>query len=172
MIRDAILFTTIITADRITKVIVPHFMDLHQSIPVIPNLFNFTYVMNTGGAFGILAAWDSPMRRGFFITASIAAIVLLWFLYRQAASSSSRLLRISLVLIGGGAFGNLYDRAVTGAVVDFLDLYLGNYHWPAFNIADSAITIGAVVLAYLYFTGEADMLDGRQGSARQDNNVS
>jgi signal peptidase II len=162
MIRDAILFTTIITADRITKVIVPYFMDLHQSIPVIPNLFNFTYVKNTGGAFGILASWDSPMRRGFFIIASLAAIVLLWFLYRQAASSSSRMLRISLASIGGGAFGNLYDRAVSGGVVDFLDFYIGSYHWPAFNIADSAISVGAVLLAYCYFTGEAEMLNGRQ----------
>ena len=163
MIRDAIIFTAVITADRITKMIVPHFMDLHQSIPVIPNLFNFTYVMNTGGAFGILASWDSPMRRGFFIIASLAAIVLLWFLYRQAASTSSRLLRISLVSIGGGAFGNLYDRTVSGAVVDFLDFYIGSYHWPAFNIADSAIFVGAIILAYLYFTGEADMLNGSQG---------
>jgi signal peptidase II len=163
MIRDAIIFAAVITADRITKVIVPHFMDLHQSIPVIPNLFNFTYVRNTGGAFGILASWDSPMRRGFFIIASIAAIVLLWFLYRQAASSSSRLLRISLVSIGGGAFGNLYDRTVSGGVVDFLDFYIGSYHWPAFNIADSAISVGAIILAYLYFTGEADMLNGSQG---------
>ena len=146
MIRDTILFTAIITADRITKVIVPHFMDLHQSIPVIPSLFNFTYVRNTGGAFGILASWASPMRRGFFIIASIAAIVLLWFLYRQAASGSSRLLRISLVSIGGGAFGNLYDRAVSGEVVDFLDFYLGSWHWPAFNIADSAICIGVGML--------------------------
>lgn len=164
MIRDAIIFTAIITADRMTKVIVPYFMDLHQSIPVIPNLFNFTYVRNTGGAFGLLATWDSPMRRGFFIIASIAAIALLWFLYRQAASGSSRLLRISLVLIGGGAFGNLYDRSVSGEVIDFLDLYLGSWHWPAFNIADSAITVGAIILAYLYFTGEASILNGRQGS--------
>jgi len=162
MIRDAIIFATVITADRVTKVIVPHFMDLHQSIPVIPNLFNFTYVKNTGGAFGILAAWDSPMRRGFFIFASLAAIVLLWFLYRQAASGSSRMLRVSLAFIGGGAFGNLYDRAVSGAVVDFLDIFIGNYHWPAFNIADSAISVGAVLLAYLFFTGEAEMLNSRQ----------
>jgi signal peptidase II len=164
MIRDSIIFAAVITADRITKVIVPHFMDLHQSIPVIPNLFNFTYVKNTGGAFGLLASWDSPMRRGFFIIASLAAIVLLWFLYRQAASSSSRMLRISLVFIGGGAFGNLYDRAVYGGVVDFLDFYLGSYHWPAFNIADSAISVGAVILAYLYFTGEADMISDTRDS--------
>lgn len=164
MIRDSILFAAVITADRITKMIVSHFMDLHQSIPVIPNLFNFTYVKNTGGAFGILATWDSPMRRGFFIIASLAAIVLLWFLYRQAASGSSRLLRLSLVFIGGGAFGNLYDRAVSGGVVDFFDFYIGSYHWPAFNIADSGITVGAVILAYLFYTGDADILNGRQGS--------
>ena len=80
MIRDTVLFTVILTADRVTKMIVPRFMDLHQSIPVIPDLFNLTYVRNTGGAFGILASWNSPMRRGFFIVASLAAIVLLWFL--------------------------------------------------------------------------------------------
>ena len=158
MFRDAILLTAIITADRVTKVMVPHFMDLHQSIPVIPNLFNFTYVLNMGGAFGILASWDSPVRRMFFIGASLAAIVLLLFLYRQALKGTSRLMRISLVLIGGGAFGNLYDRAVSGKVVDFLDFYLGSMHWPAFNIADSAIFVGAVILAYLYFTGQADAL--------------
>ena len=164
MVRDAIIFVVIIAGDRITKIIVPHFMDLHQSIPVIPNLFSFTYVRNTGGAFGILATWDSPLRRFFFIIASIAAIILLFYLYKQALSGSSPLLRISLVFIGGGAFGNLYDRAVTGEVVDFLDLYLGSWHWPAFNIADSAIVVGAVILAWLYFTGEADMLTGRQDS--------
>ncbi len=162
MIRDSIIFAAVIAADRVTKMAVPRLMDLHQSVPVIPNLFNFTYVRNTGGAFGILASWDSPMRRGFFIIASLAAIVLLWFLYRQAASSSSRLLRFSFVFIGGGATGNLYDRAISGEVVDFLDLYIGSYHWPAFNIADSAISVGAVILAYLYFTGKADMLNGRQ----------
>ena len=108
MIRDAFVFTAVITADRITKALVPHFMDLHQSIPVIPNLFNFTYVRNTGGAFGILATWDNPMRRAFFIIASIAAIILLWVLYRQAASGTSRLLRLSLVFIG--YVGNYLSR--------------------------------------------------------------
>lgn len=163
MIRDTVLFVVVIVADRVTKMIVPLFMELHQSIPVIPDLFNFTYVRNTGGAFGILASWDSPLRRGFFIVASIGAVVLLGFLYRQAVAGSSRLLRLSLVLIGGGAVGNLYDRAVSGEVVDFLDFYLGSYHWPAFNVADSAITCGALLLTYLFFTGEASVLEGRQG---------
>jgi len=164
MIRDAFIFAAVIAADRITKAMVPHFMDLHQSIPVVPDLFNLTYVLNTGGAFGILAGWDNPMRRGFFIIASVAAIALLGYLYRQAARGSSSVLRISFVLIGAGAFGNLYDRAVSGQVVDFLDFYAGSWHWPAFNIADSAISVGAMLLVYLYLTGEAEMLAGRQGS--------
>jgi signal peptidase II len=156
MIADLTLFGAIVAADRISKLIVPRFLDLHESIPVVSGLFNFTYVQNSGGAFGILASWDSPLRRGFFILASIAALVLLWILYRQAAASSSRSLRLALVAIGAGAFGNLYDRAFTGGVVDFLDFYLGTYHWPAFNIADSAISVGAVTLGYLYLTGKAD----------------
>ena len=164
MIRDALIFVMIIAADRVTKLIVPHFMDLYQSIPVIPNLFSFTYVKNTGGAFGILATWDNPLRRIFFIAASVAAILLLGFLYKQALSVSSPLMRISLVFIAGGAFGNLYDRAVSGAVVDFLDFYVGSWHWPAFNVADSAIFVGAVLLAYLYLTGDAEILMGKQDS--------
>lgn len=164
MMRDASIFVMVVAADRITKLIVPHFMDLHQSIPVIPGLFSFTYVRNTGGAFGILATWDTPLRRIFFIAASISAIILLGFLYKQSISATSPFMRISLVFIAGGAFGNLYDRAVSGEVVDFLDFYLGSRHWPAFNVADSAIFVGAVLLAYLYFTGNADVLVVKQDS--------
>lgn len=162
MIKDLILFTVVITADRVTKVIVPHLMELHQSIPVIPNFFNFTYLRNTGGAFGILAGWDSPVRRGFFIAVSIAALALLIFLYRQAVSGSSPILRLSFILIGAGAFGNLYDRAVTGEVVDFIDFYIGSWHYPAFNVADSSITVGAIILAYAYLTKGADFPDERK----------
>jgi signal peptidase II len=156
MIKDLILFTVVVTADRVTKFIVPQLMELHQSIPVIPNLFSFTYLRNTGGAFGILAGWDSPFRRGFFIVASIAALALLIFLYRQAVSDSSLILRLSFVLIGAGALGNLYDRAVTGEVIDFIDFYIGSWHYPAFNVADSAITVGAIILAYAYLGKGAD----------------
>lgn len=164
MIKDAVILTAVLAADRVTKIIVPHLMDLHQSVPVIPGLFSFTYLRNTGGAFGILATWDSPMRRGFFIIASLAALALLVFLYKQALSASSPFLRLSLVLIAGGAFGNLYDRVVSGRVVDFLDFYLGNWHWPAFNVADSAISIGAILLAVLYFRGELEILVDKGGS--------
>ncbi len=158
MIGDISLFSVIIATDRLTKVLVPRFLELHSSVPVISGLFDITYARNSGGAFGLLSTWDSPLRRGFFIFASIAAMVLLWFLYRQVARSPSRSLRLALVAIGGGAFGNLYDRALTGEVVDFLDFYLGSYHWPAFNVADIAISTGAVILGYLYLTGKAEDL--------------
>ncbi len=164
MMLDALFFAAILAADRITKALVPHFMELHQSIPVIPHFVNLTYVRNTGGAFGILATWDSPLRRGFFILASLAAMGLLVFLYRRAVSGSSRLLRFSLVAIGGGAFGNLYDRAVSGEVVDFIDVFIGSHHWPAFNVADSAISVGAVLLGYLYLTGRTDLFDEEEES--------
>jgi len=153
---DLSLFLLILITDRITKVIVPYYMDLHQSIPVIPSFFNLTYVRNAGGAFGMLSGWDSPLRRAFFIGASLCAIILLGYLYKQARSGQSPVLRLSLVILGAGAFGNLYDRAVTGQVVDFLDFFAGPYHWPAFNVADSAITVGAVVLISLFVTGRTE----------------
>jgi signal peptidase II len=157
MRADLLTLLLILTADRITKVIVPLLMDLHQSIPVIPGFFHITYVRNTGVAFGILAGWESPLKRGFFILASVVALILLWILYKQAVSSSLRSLRLALVLITAGAVGNLFDRAMTGEVVDFLDFFIGRHHWPAFNAADSAITVGAVFLAFLYLTGRAEL---------------
>lgn len=156
MRTDVLLFTVILAADRIIKVIIPRLMDLYQSIPVIPGFFHITYVKNSGGAFGILAGWTSPLRRFFFILASIVALGLLYYLYRQAIRATSRYLRLAIVLVAAGAAGNLYDRATTGEVVDFLDFFFGRYHWPAFNVADSAITIGALLLGYLYLTGSTD----------------
>jgi signal peptidase II len=153
---DILLFSTILAADRITKAIIPRLMDLYQSITVVPGFFNITYVRNSGGAFGILAGWNSPFRRFFFILASIAALGLLIYLYRQAVRTATGYFRLAIVLIAAGAFGNLYDRAVTGEVVDFLDFFVGIHHYPAFNVADSAITVGGFLLAYLYLTGRTD----------------
>ncbi|UCG39390.1 MAG: signal peptidase II [bacterium] len=164
MIADSALFAALLAADRITKLLIPQNLDLHQSIPVIPGLFHITYVRNTGGAFGILAGWDNPMRRAFFILASVAALVLLAMLYRQACREGSRAMRLALAAIGSGAVGNLYDRVMAGEVVDFLDLFIGRHHWPAFNVADSAISVGAVILGYLYITGRAGPSAEARGS--------
>lgn len=156
MRADLFLLAAILGADRAAKALIPRLLELHQSIPVIPGFFRITYIRNRGGAFGILSGWDSSLRQGFFILASITALFFLFLLYREATKDGLRSMRLSLVLIAGGALGNLFDRVATGEVVDFLDFYVGRHHWPAFNVADMAISIGAVFLAWSYLTEKAD----------------
>jgi signal peptidase II len=116
---------------------------LHESMPVIHGLFNLTYVRNKGAAFGILA--DSSIRIPFFITVSIAAMLgILWYI--KQLREDQKLAILSLSLVFSGAFGNLIDRIRLGEVIDFLDVFWGRYHWPAFNVADSAITTGVTLL--------------------------
>lgn len=153
---DLILVALILGTDRAVKALIPRFLEIHQSISVIPGFFRITYLKNTGGAFGILSGWDSPLRQAFFVFASATALGLLFFLYRQAVKDNMRYLRLSFVLIAGGAMGNLYDRITTGEVVDFLDFFIGRYHWPAFNVADMAISAGAVILVWSYLTGQGN----------------
>ncbi len=135
----------IITADQLTKQAVRTSMHLHQSIPVIDSYFHFTFVENSGIAFGINFAGGKIF---FAITASLASILILYYLWN--VRNESFFLRLSLGLILGGAFGNLIDRFMYGRVTDFLDFSLGIYHWPVFNIADSAVTVG--MFMYLYYT--------------------
>ncbi|NOY86246.1 MAG: signal peptidase II [Deltaproteobacteria bacterium] len=156
---DFLLFVGILTADRVSKIMVVNLMDLYQSTPVIPSFFHLTYVRNTGGAFSILAGWDSPFRRVFFILVPLCALLLLLYLYREAQRSSSTQVRLAITAIAAGAVGNLYDRTVTGKVVDFLDVFVGPYHWPAFNVADSAITVGAIYLGFLFLRGHMDSMN-------------
>ena len=141
----------IVIADQITKAIVLSQMKLYQSIPVLPGFFSLTHIHNPGGAFGFLAQQNPTLRVGIFIFASIFAIVLIFLFYRQIPQTHP-LLSASLALIFGGAVGNLIDRLRFGKVVDFLDFYVGNLHWPAFNVADSAITVGvSIFLAHIVF---------------------
>jgi len=131
--------------DQLSKWYITSVMSLHTSYPVIDGFFNITYVRNPGAAFGFLANAAPLLRSGFLITVSATAIVMiLWFLARNR--SVGTLLICALSLITGGAAGNLIDRVRFGNVVDFLDVYIASYHWPAFNVADSAISIGAVLL--------------------------
>lgn len=143
-----LLFFAVIVAvvglDQVTKLwIVQHFA-LHESREVIPGLFNLTYLTNNGAAFSILAGQPAVWRQAFFIGASTVALVLIW-LGQRSYGPRSRWYSLSLALIAGGAIGNLIDRIRLGFVVDFLDVYLGTYHWPAFNVADSAITVGVLI---------------------------
>jgi signal peptidase II len=134
-----IITLAILALDQATKLFIDSHLARYQSVTVIRNFFDITYVRNKGAAFGIFA--DSAVRLPFFIGISVlAAAAILWYLARL--SEEQTLLRISLSLILAGALGNLIDRARLGEVIDFLDVHWHQYHWPAFNVADSAITVG------------------------------
>ena len=133
---------TIVLLDQITKTLITGLLSLHQSVEVIGGFFNIIYIRNPGAAFGILEGWGAA-RMIFLIVVSITALVVIIYLYSK---STERLTAIALSLIAGGAAGNLIDRVRFGEVVDFLDFSLGGYHWPAFNVADSAITVGVVLM--------------------------
>jgi len=149
--RLIIIAGIIIVADQITKAVVLSKMALYQSISVIPGFFNLTHIHNPGGAFGFLAQQNPALRIGVFLFASSIAIVLIFLFYRQIPKTHP-ILSAGLALIFGGAIGNLVDRIRFGKVVDFLDFYIGKIHWPAFNVADSAITVGvAIFLVHLVF---------------------
>jgi len=139
----AIISVVIIALDQATKLYVDANFRLHESVPVIRDFFSLTYVRNKGAAFGILA--DSSVRIPFFITVSIVAMLgILWYINR--IRNEQKLAVISLSLVFAGAFGNLIDRVRLGEVIDFLDVFWQRYHWPAFNVADSAITVGVTLL--------------------------
>ena len=135
----------VIVVDQITKLYIMETMRPHESIPIVPNLFNLTYIRNPGAAFGILAGSSNAFRMVFFGLTSIFALGLLGTIFFRM-SERDWMGRLSVVGILGGAIGNLIDRLRYGEVIDFLDVYVENYHWPAFNVADSAITVGVIFL--------------------------
>jgi len=132
-----------IVLDQGSKLIIDSSMQLYQSIPVLPS-FNLTYVHNTGAAFSFLSE-AGGWQRWFFagLALGISIIIAVWLSRLQKHET---LLAVSLSLILGGAVGNLIDRLAYGYVIDFLDVYYGTWHWPAFNIADSAITLGVALM--------------------------
>ena len=137
----------IVVFDQLTKVIVDQTMPLHPSIPIIEGLFNFTYVRNTGAAFGIFAGAHEVFRLPFLIGVSILATGFVITMLKRLREDATGLIT-ALAFILGGALGNLIDRMVYGEVIDFLDVYWSHYHWPAFNLADSFITVGAAMTLF------------------------
>ena len=141
----ALLGVMIVFVDQVTKYWIIQSMRLHESIPVIPNLFSLTYIRNPGAAFGLLAGSSNAFRMVFFGITSLFALALLGtILFRLPEKDWVGQLSIAGIL--GGAIGNLIDRLRFGEVIDFLDVYVESYHWPAFNVADSAITVGVACL--------------------------
>ncbi|MBW2466460.1 MAG: lipoprotein signal peptidase [Deltaproteobacteria bacterium] len=134
----------VVVIDQLSKLWIMTSFTLHEQLTVIPGLFNLVYVTNTGAAFGFLAGDKSGLRQIFFIGVAIVALGVIFYAYGHL-KKQGKIFVYSLGLIGGGAIGNLIDRLRFGSVVDFLDFYLGNYHWPAFNAADSAITLGVAL---------------------------
>jgi signal peptidase II len=145
----------IVILDQLTKFIVDRSMPLHHSIPIIDGFFNLTYVRNTGAAFGLFAGSAEVFRRPFLILVSILASVFIISMMKRLAEKETGLIT-GLSFILGGAIGNLIDRVFYGEVIDFLDVYWRNYHWPAFNIADSFITIGVGIMLYFLYQHEGD----------------
>ena len=135
---------SIVVLDQATKWVILERLALYHSIPVIPGFFNITHVQNPGGAFGFLAQQGPLVRAFVFLLMSFVAVCLIFWFYRKTPASH-RFLSVGFALIFGGAIGNLIDRLRFGRVIDFLDVYIGSWHWPAFNVADSAITIGIAI---------------------------
>lgn len=137
------LSALVIIIDQITKRIVDTTMQLYQSIELIP-YFQLTYMRNQGAAFSFLSG-AGGWQRWFFIALAVIASVFICF-WLKKLNRSQRWEAIAWSLVLGGALGNLIDRILYGYVIDFLDVYIGDWHWPAFNVADSAITLGVAML--------------------------
>jgi signal peptidase II len=142
---ELLLIAAVVIFDQLTKLTVRVTLPLHESRHIIPNLLDFTHVQNTGAAFGLLNAADFPYKSAVMIVIAALALVAI-SLYARQLGTHEQLSRYGLALILGGAFGNLIDRALSGYVIDFVDVYWGDAHFWAFNAADAAITIGAILV--------------------------
>ncbi|NJC88484.1 MAG: signal peptidase II [Desulfuromonas sp.] len=161
----AIVTTVVLILDQATKLYVDANFELYESVPVIKGWFHLTYIRNQGAAFGILS--NSALRVPFFIAvASIALLVILWYL--RSLRADQTLGAIALALIFSGALGNLIDRVRLGEVIDFLDVFWRHHHWPAFNVADSAICVGVTLLIWDMLIEERRLKREKQTTIGED----
>lgn len=145
--RFAGLAGGILALDQATKAWVLSVFSLYESVPVIPGLLHLTYVRNPGAAFGLFSGQAAAFRVPFFLTVTAVALVAIALIARRLPPGRPWTF-CALALVFGGALGNLIDRVRWGEVVDFVDVFWRTYHWPAFNVADAAITVGMVVLIF------------------------
>ncbi len=144
MLKYLWLTAVIVALDLATKAFVSEHFSLYETLAIIPGWFNLTLAHNSGAAFSFLAEQSGWQRWFFAIIAFVISLVL--FFWIKGLQTHERWMATALALVLGGALGNLWDRLTLGYVVDFLDFYYKTSHWPAFNIADMAISIGAVML--------------------------
>jgi signal peptidase II len=135
----------IVALDQLTKAIVRSTVPLHSSVTVVPGLVDFTHVQNSGAAFGILNVTEFPFKTAVIAVVATTALIGVG-MYAASLAHHQVVARTGLALIIGGAAGNLLDRVVAGSVVDFVDVYWQTYHFWAFNVADSAITVGVAIM--------------------------
>ncbi len=143
----AVIGGGVVLLDQLTKALVLRTIPINTTIAVIDGFFNLTHIYNPGGAFGFLANISATLRSIIFLFISSLAVGLIFYFYKKTPTQYSWL-SAAFALIFGGAIGNLIDRIRFGMVIDFLDIYLGNMHWPVFNVADSAISIGIGIFLY------------------------
>ncbi|HSB72423.1 MAG TPA: signal peptidase II [Candidatus Methylomirabilis sp.] len=148
----------VLLLDQATKQVIIRTLRLGEGFPIVPGYFDITFVLNPGAAFSFLATLSEHVRNPFFIAISITAIVLI-VIYHSRFAHQHRLASLALSLILGGATGNLVDRLRYGVVVDFLDVHIHQYHWPVFNVADSAISVG---VGLMLLEMVLDWRDGRK----------
>ena len=157
------LLVSIVLLDQGTKILVDQALPLHSSIPVIEGFFDLTHIRNTGAAFGFFAGRRGALASYALLLFSLVAIGFIVSLLRRLDRGETGLL-VSLTFILAGAFGNLIDRLWYGEVVDFLDFYWRGYHWPAFNVADSFISIGVVLTLVLLLSRRGEDPFSRKAS--------
>lgn len=140
-----IIASLVVLLDRLSKLAVSQHISLNEGIDLVPGVFRLTHVQNQGAAFGLFSESPSEWKVTMLILFSVAALAVLSTLLWKNGNAMNKT-AVALSLVFGGALGNLWDRVANGRVIDFFDFYLGSHHWPAFNVADSAIVIGALLL--------------------------
>jgi signal peptidase II len=158
MARWLWLSVLVVMLDQATKSLAESLLEPYQPVPLVPAL-NLTLMYNEGAAFSFLAGaggWQRWFFSGFALV--ITVVLVIWLLRLKP---HERFMAVPISLVAGGAVGNLIDRVLTGRVVDFIDVYVGDWHWPAFNVADSAITIAVALLLLASFRAEPTGRGGR-----------
>ena len=148
-LRSAVIILVVVALDHASKLAIRTQVSSSDLIPVIPGIFNIVHAENPGAAFSMLADAPPLVRGVFLIGVSLLLIAIIGSMLWRLPAKSSVFITAALALVFGGALGNLWDRALRGTVTDFLQVYIGSYEFPSFNVADSAITIGAALMAAL-----------------------
>ncbi len=145
-VRSAIIATAVVVLDRLSKVYIRRSYAPWDVTEVIPRIFNIVHMENPGAAFSMLAEAPPMIRSVLLVGVSVVVMIGVGVMLWRLPKNANWLTSISLALVLGGAFGNLWDRVLRGSVTDFLQVFIGSYEFPSFNVADSAITIGATLL--------------------------